>query len=43
MFDEFIMKIDVKCFGYNNFIQDIKFMKRAVKIAGEKQLALLFS
>ena len=31
-FDEFIMKIDIECFGCNNFLQDLKFMKN-VKIA----------
>ena len=31
-FDEFIMKVDVECFGYNNLLQDF-FMKSVVKIA----------
>ena len=31
-FDEFIMKVDFECFGYNNLLQDFKFMKRVVKI-----------
>ena len=26
-FDEFIMKVDVKRFGYKNLLQDFKFMK----------------
>ena len=30
-FDEFIMKVDVEHFGYNNLLQDFKFMK-SVKI-----------
>ena len=25
-FDEFIMKVDVERFGYNNLLQDFKFM-----------------
>ena len=28
-FDEFIMKVDVKCFGFN-VLQDFKFMKSVV-------------
>ena len=32
-FNEFIMKVDVSCFGFNNLLQDFKFMKRVVKIA----------
>ena len=31
-FDWFIMKIDVKCFGRNNLLQDFKFTKSVVKI-----------
>ena len=31
-FDEFIMKVDVECFGCNNFLQDFKFMKKVIKI-----------
>ena len=27
------MKVDVECFGYNNLLQDFKFMKSFVKIA----------
>ena len=26
-FDEFIMKVDVKHFGFHNLLQDFKFMK----------------
>ena len=32
-FDEFIMKVDVELFGYNNLLQEFKFMKNVVKIA----------
>ena len=32
-FDEFIMKFGVKRFGYNNLLQDFKFMKSVDKIA----------
>ena len=31
--DEFIMKVDIKSFGYKNLFQDSKFMKNVVKIA----------
>ena len=30
-FDEFIIKVDIKCFGYNNLLHDFKFMKTFVK------------
>ena len=30
-FDEFIRKVDVERFDYNNLLQDFKFMKRVVK------------
>ena len=29
-FDGFIEKVDIECFGCNNFLQDIKFMKSIV-------------
>ncbi len=32
-FDEFIMKVDVRRFGYNNFPQGFKFKKSVVKTA----------
>ena len=32
-FGEFIIKINVKRFGFNNLLQDFKFMKIAVKKA----------
>ena len=32
-FDEFIMKVNVECFGCNNLLQDFTFMKNVVKIA----------
>ena len=32
-FDEFIMKVEVECFGYN--LWDFKFMKNMVKIVIE--------
>ena len=31
-FDEFIMKVNVERFGWNNPLQDFKFMKNVVKI-----------
>ena len=31
-FDEFIIEVDVQCFGNNNLLQDFKFMKSVVKI-----------
>ena len=31
-FDEFIMKVNVECFGYKNLLQDLKFMQSFVKI-----------
>ena len=31
-FDEFIMKVDIEHFDYNNLLQDFKFMKNVVKI-----------
>ena len=30
--DEFMMKVDVGRFGYNNLLQDFKFMKSVDKI-----------
>ena len=27
-FDEFIMKVDVKCVGFDNLLQDFKFTKK---------------
>ena len=32
-FYEFMMKADVERYGYNNLLQDLKFMKSVVKIA----------
>ena len=32
-FNEFIMKVDIEHFGYNNFLQNCDFMKGVVKIA----------
>ena len=26
-FNEFIMKVDIKCYGFNDLLQDFKFMK----------------
>ena len=30
--NEYIMKVDVECFGYNNLLQDFKFRKNVAKI-----------
>ena len=32
-YDEFIMKVDIEGFGYNNLHQDFRFMKSVAKIA----------
>ena len=31
-FNEFIIKVNVECFGCNTLLQDFKFMKSVVKI-----------
>ena len=36
------MKVDIECFGYNNFLQDFKFIKSVVKIAMDVILLLFY-